>query len=419
MFSLPFLMAALASLHSFTPVLGHPNAGTITQSPPAQRTPTHHDLAKRAAAATTYETTSPLPLTDYNYPYSAIPYQVNPYAIGRGPQAGYNICNSTTEGPTSECQTMEVNSAADFCLWGSPTADGQIGDVEAAVVAYCTQAGHGTRIITPGSITAVQFMKTSAYIQITGLFNQTGIGLMSNDTGGELDPHGADLLGNPIGGLVYSSGMPSGDGTTLTQVTSWNNFVGSGQFCIKLCDPTITSPNYCLNTYDLIGCAYNMPASYTPNEFTSCEGELQDVVGVYTTDGTTTTWSMPASLSPTTTLPWQPRIPASSNCVTYSSAQLFSSSVSGAASASNSASASVTPSASSAVSTSASASGSTGTPLTMPTITSTPTTVVTATATTGAATTTAASGGSANGAAGLAPASGFVAIGVAAIAALL
>jgi hypothetical protein len=37
-------------------------------------------------------------------------------------------------------------------------------------------------------------MRTSAYIQVTGRFNQAGIGLASNDTGGELDPHGADLV---------------------------------------------------------------------------------------------------------------------------------------------------------------------------------------------------------------------------------
>ena len=83
-----------------------------------------------------------------------------------------------------------------------------------------------------------------------------------------------------------------------------DSFVGSGIFCIKLCDPTVTSPDYCLksvtlvplfaihslthteySTYDLIGCTYNMPASYTDNEFTSCEGDLQDVVGVYTSGG--------------------------------------------------------------------------------------------------------------------------------------
>jgi len=40
-------------------------------------------------------------------------------------------------------------------------------------------------------------MKTSAYIQITGRLNQTGIGLAPNDTGGELDPHGADMVCTP------------------------------------------------------------------------------------------------------------------------------------------------------------------------------------------------------------------------------
>jgi hypothetical protein len=89
-------------------------------------------------------------------------------------------------------------------------------------VAYCSQSGHGTRIMVPGTITGAQFMRTSAYIQITGTFDQTGVGLASDDYGGELDPHGADLLGNPLGGLVYSTGMPSGDNKTYMQVQSWN-----------------------------------------------------------------------------------------------------------------------------------------------------------------------------------------------------
>lgn len=89
-----------------------------------------------------------------------------------------------------------------------------IGNVEAAVVAYCSQPGHGTRVMPGGTITGAQvriclhdgngcltftlfghqFMKTSAYIQVTGHFNQGGIGLDTTDTGGELDPHGADLV---------------------------------------------------------------------------------------------------------------------------------------------------------------------------------------------------------------------------------
>jgi len=318
-----FFAAALVAVHSFTPAIAGDAPSTITTGPKAKRTPSsHHDIAIRQAQ--TYETTSPLPLTDYQYPYSAIPEKVNPFPVGRGPQSGYNRCNSTTEGPTSECQTLIVNSLADFCLWGSPIPNGLIGNIEAAVVAYCSQTGHGTRIMPAGTITGAQFMKTSAYIQITGRLNQAGISLASNDTGGELDPHGADLGGNPLGGLVYSSGLPSlPNNNSLVQAVEWNNFVGSGVFCIKLCDPTVTAPNYCENRLDLLGCSYNMPASYVDGQFTSCQGDLQDVVGVYTINGTTATWSQPSSLPATSTLPWTPRIPASSNCVTYSSAQLF------------------------------------------------------------------------------------------------
>ena len=72
----------------------------------------------------------------------------------------------------------------------------------------CTWSGHGARIMprtneclraledaahhlsTAGTITAIQFMKTPGYIQITGLLNQAGVNLDPNDSGGELDPHG-------------------------------------------------------------------------------------------------------------------------------------------------------------------------------------------------------------------------------------
>ncbi|GAA5997818.1 uncharacterized protein JCM10292_006835 [Rhodotorula paludigena] len=270
--------------------------------------------------------TSPQPLTAYTYAYSDVPYQVNPFNVGRGPQSGYNQCNETTLGADSQCQTLIANNASDFCLWGSPTTGSlsTIGDIEAAVVAYCTNDKHGSRVLPAGAITGLQVMHTSAYIQWTGHINMTALGLAADDTGGELDPHGADQLGNPLGGLVYSTGLPSGDNSTEQQVISWNNFVGSGTFCLKLCDPSVTSPNYCENKYDIIGCDYNMPAAYEDNVFLECDGDLQDVVGTYTgSDGKTTTWSQPASLSADETLPWTPRIPASSNCVTYSSSDLF------------------------------------------------------------------------------------------------
>ncbi|GFZ52191.1 hypothetical protein JCM24511_09964 [Saitozyma sp. JCM 24511] len=305
--SASLLSAALLGALALAP------AGAIAADAPAPTiTPkaVYADLGARQASTTTYETTSPLPLTEYFYPYSAIPYKVNPYAVGRGPQSGYNQCNSTTEGASSQCQTGVFNSIEDFCFWGAPgtTPNQTIGDVEAAVVAY--------------------FMKTEAYIQIVGFFNQTSINLASDDSGGELDPHGADYLGNPLGGLFYSTGFASGDNTTYVQTQSWNNFVGSNQFCLKLCDPGYsTDLNYCQNIFDLIGCEYNMPADYATLQseglFISCEGDLQDEVGTYTSNGQTYTWSQPSSLPATSTLPWTPRVPASSNCVTYSSSDLF------------------------------------------------------------------------------------------------
>ncbi|KAK4700307.1 hypothetical protein P7C70_g5943, partial [Phenoliferia sp. Uapishka_3] len=238
------------------------------------------------------------------------------------------------------CQTLIMNDVSDFCLWGSPgtSPNGTIGDIEASTVAYCTKDTHGARTIRAGAITGVQFMRTSAYIQITGHINQTALMLTEDDTGGELDPHGADLLGNPLGGLVYSTGLPSGDNSTMMQAVEWNNFVGGGTFCLKLCDPKQSGVNYCQNIFDLIGCAYNMPNSYVDGEFTSCDGDLQDPAGTYTLGGSTYTWSQPSELPATSTLPWTPRIPASSNCVTYKSNDLFSS-ASGSTSGSSSASA--------------------------------------------------------------------------------
>lgn len=92
-----------------------------------------------------------------------------------------------------------------------------------------------------------QFMRTPAYIQITGWIDNTKVNLAANDGGGELDPHGADYLGNPLGGLVYSTSLPSGDNTTYQQTQSWNQFFNGPTFCMKLCDPNWTGDdhNYC------------------------------------------------------------------------------------------------------------------------------------------------------------------------------
>lgn len=101
--------AAAATVLSLTTAV---SANALT-APPAR--PTAHadiarDIARRQAEGGSAAVTSAQPLTDYHIPYSQIPYQVNPYQVARGPQSGYNQCNSTTEGDSSQCQTLIVNN---------------------------------------------------------------------------------------------------------------------------------------------------------------------------------------------------------------------------------------------------------------------------------------------------------------------
>jgi len=185
----------------------------------------------------------------------------------------------------------------------------------------------------------VQFMRTPAYLQITGFLDQTAINEAADDGGGELDPHGADGRGNPLGALVFSNGFPAsaGNPTDYIQAREWHSFMGSNTFCFKICDPSVpNSKVYCDNLFDRIGCAYNAPAAYEPNVFESCLGDNQDPPGTYTgSDGQVTTYTQPPeSLGPISTMPYTARIPASSSCTTYASTQIFSGQPAGTASTS-------------------------------------------------------------------------------------
>ncbi|TFY53691.1 hypothetical protein EVG20_g10003 [Dentipellis fragilis] len=178
-----------------------------------------------ALASSTYVTaqaiaSTPLAGKSFAYP-SQIPYHVDPQTDGRGPQFGYNQCNSTTEGPTSDCQTSFVSTIDDFCLWAPAKPDSTIADTEGEEVAWCTKKGHGTRIIPAGALQGVQYIKTDNYIQIAGFIDQTLVNIQDGDYGGELDPHGQDLRGNPMSGLMYSTGY-SKDNSTVVQMHEWN-----------------------------------------------------------------------------------------------------------------------------------------------------------------------------------------------------
>ncbi|KIM22833.1 hypothetical protein M408DRAFT_332704 [Serendipita vermifera MAFF 305830] len=263
-----------------------------------------------------------VPLASQHFTYTALPYQADPNGGERGTQFGYNICNSTTEGPTSLCQTAIINSIDDFCLWGPPEPNSLIGNVEGESVAWCTKAGYGTRVIPKGAITGLQFMKTPDYVQVTGFIQQDLINIDATDSGGELDPHGADQRGNPLGGLLFSNAWGGG----MVQAVEWHNFMGGGTFCLKACDPSgAHAADYCQHVFDRIGCQYNAPAAYVDGTFLSCLGDNQDFPGVYTdATGATITYQQPAeSLGAITTIPYSARIPASSSCTTYESASLF------------------------------------------------------------------------------------------------
>ena len=59
---------------------------------------------------------------------------------------------------------------------------------------------------------------------------------------------------------------------------SWNsslsqNFMGADQFCFRECKPGPLAPTFCQHIYDIMGCAWNMPANYDPG-FESCQGDF-------------------------------------------------------------------------------------------------------------------------------------------------
>jgi len=281
--------------------------------------------ASLTASAQVTGTFPPVPLASEHFDYNNLPYQADSNTgLIRGVQLGYNRCNSTTENQSSLCQTAIFNDISDFCLWAPPKPNSTVGDSEGEMVAWCTKPGHGTRLIPHDALQGVQFMRTPDYIQVVGFIDQTKINMADGDYGGELDPHGADFRGNPLGGLFYSTGFGS-DHNKYTQVIEWHNFMGGNAFCLKACDPA--GPNaakFCQHIYDRIGCAYNAPNNAQKGVFESCLGDNQDFPGVYTSNGAVVTYTQPPeSLGPISSIPYTARIPASSSCTTFASSSLY------------------------------------------------------------------------------------------------
>ncbi|KAK0209339.1 hypothetical protein DFS33DRAFT_1309404 [Desarmillaria ectypa] len=221
-------------------------------------------------------------------------------------QTGTNKCG-TTSSQDSMCQNIYINGVDDFCLWAPPTpgADSSIGNTERIEVSWCLKDGYGTRLIPSGAITGAHFVQTPDFIQVTGTGDLTKLNIPTGDGGGELDPHGADGNGNPIGGLVFSTAFGK-----LEQVFEWTNFMAADQFCFRACNPAGSmAPTWCQHIYDVMGCAWNMPANYDVGVFESCQGDSGQPMGVY---GTSTFHQGDAST------PNAHPIPSSSQCTTVS-----------------------------------------------------------------------------------------------------
>jgi hypothetical protein len=111
-------------------------------------------------------------------------------------QYGTNKCG-TNSSQSSKCQTAWLNSLEEyvlfllkiydidvecsFCLWGPPNPNSNIGDTEREAIAWCTKSGRGTRTIPNGTLKGVHFVKTSDYVQITGVGDFTKMNIRKGD----------------------------------------------------------------------------------------------------------------------------------------------------------------------------------------------------------------------------------------------
>ncbi|GJE85190.1 hypothetical protein PsYK624_012680 [Phanerochaete sordida] len=222
-------------------------------------------------------------------------------------QSGTNKCG-TSNHQDSMCQNVYMNGVDDFCFYAPPQpgANATIGDTERIEVSWCLKDGYGTRTIPPNTIQGAHFVQTPDYVQITGVGNLTQVNIPAGDSGGELDPHGADGNGNPIGGLVFSNAFTG----QYVQVHEWTNYMSDTQFCFRACKDGANAPALCQHIYDEMGCAWNMPANYSSGVFERCEGDSGEPMGVYGTS----TFSQGDPSTPPAHDP-----PASSACTTVPS----------------------------------------------------------------------------------------------------
>ena len=258
-----------------------------------------------------------------------------PGVKAKGPNGPTNPKEPKLDTPinqTSMSRLASLNSVDDWCTFGPPDNTQPLGNVEGEVVAWCTKPRNNARVIPDGTVTSAHFVKTPLYVQVMARGDFTKIGFQANDTGGELDPHGALDKGNPIGGNVTSN--VTGKDVFYQE---WMNYVGHDILCFRVCiagSDQAKPKSECQHTLDLMGCWSIMPGDYTDDVFDSCEADAAYPPGIYVSGGSTSSFQQYATglwtdngkektytngVSTQTTPTTAMSTPSSSNCKTVSS----------------------------------------------------------------------------------------------------
>lgn len=152
---------------------------------------------------------------------------------------------------------IQITSSTDFCLM-LPAEKGQtVGLSEGSAVSYCMgTTTDGARTLPAGTITGAHVVETDDYIQVTGTFDYTKVGMVPGDDGGQYDnaPKGSE----PFSGCsnYNNSGV-------------WLSLVSSGMFCSRCCKSAKYNSGPCSVHQDLQGCYANIPGDYTEGTFTN------------------------------------------------------------------------------------------------------------------------------------------------------
>ncbi|KAJ7879221.1 hypothetical protein B0H14DRAFT_2709690 [Mycena olivaceomarginata] len=175
---------------------------------------------------------------------------------------------------TSVARLLSVNDIHDFCIFAPREAGTFVGDSETDQVAWCTLPRNNARVIPDGTFTGLAFLTTPFYLQVLGFGDLTKLNIAAGDAGGQLNPHGPDGRGLPVGGNVTSAALGGADAF----FAEWLLVLSASQFCLRVCtgaSAQFRAADMCRTDLDELGCAFVMPADYAAVDktFKSCDAD--------------------------------------------------------------------------------------------------------------------------------------------------